>query len=88
MNEIDPPDLVDPRKGIGIEVTGSKSKEDNELDAVYEKYKDREESEIPPKLRKKIDKQKGGKLLFFPNESGKDVLKACYHGARIHFFTV
>lgn len=81
LNKDDPPDLLDYEREIGIEVTGAKSEEDNELEAAFEKYKGCEENEIPSKLRKKLDAQTG-KLLFFPDDNGKEVLKACYHGVR------
>lgn len=68
LNEKDPPDLIDKRSCVGIEVVRAISKADAERENSFHKYLYKKESEIKENLIKKIEKN-GGRFHFEP-ESG------------------
>ena len=80
LNQYDPPDLIDRKKNIGIEVTSAILPEDAELNFALNLYKNKELCEIPTTLQKKIDKS-GGELIF-DSEDGNEKLYGCLHPVR------
>ena len=68
LNEKDPPDLIDKRSSVGIEVVRAISQADAERENRYYELLHKKESEIKENLINKIEKN-GGRFHFDP-ESG------------------
>lgn len=54
LNKNDPPDLVDEKSNIGIEVVRAIENEDAELSNAFATYRNKHISSVPDKLKKKI----------------------------------
>lgn len=68
LNEKDPPDLIDKRSCVGIEVVRAISQADAERENSFHKYLYKKESEIKENLINRIEKN-GGRF-HFDSESG------------------